>query len=76
MARIPKADIQALTAKAAESEPIAVPVQAPIVPDIPADVGVNLYHDRSGAPINTGLTEGSSNFATMTASARSVLPQE
>ena len=72
MARIPKAEIQAQIAKAAEP----VPVAPKPIPYIPEDVGVNLYHDRSGAPINMGLTEGSSNFATITAEARrSVLPE-
>ena len=77
MARIPKAEIQAQIAKAAGAVPIAPAAPPPKpIPYIPEDVGVNLYHDRSGAPINMGLTEGSSNFATITAEARrSVLPE-
>jgi hypothetical protein len=54
-----------------DAPPVVVaPVQA-------ADAGVALYADRAGPPINTGLTEGSSNFATITAEARrSILPPE
>lgn len=70
MARIPKAEIQAQIAKAAEPVPVAPPIKVPDLPYIPEDVGVNLYQDRAGAPINTGLTEGSGNFATITAEAR------
>ena len=40
------------------------------VPEIIPDAATRLYVDRAGPPINTGLTEGSSNFATMTAEAR------
>lgn len=69
-------------------KPNPVPVAVPVVEVVPvpppvvvpaepvADAGVSLYRDRAGAPISTGLTEGSSNFATMTESARSVLPKE
>ena len=60
-----------------ESEPVVSPVVEPVIVEaIPVgDAGVALYVDRAGPPINTGLTEGSSNFATITAEARrSVLP--
>lgn len=58
-------------------EPVAPVVEPVIVEAVPVgDAGVSLYVDRAGPPISTGLTEGSSNFATMTESARSVLPKE
>lgn len=59
-------------------KPLAPPIPEPVVVEaIPVgDAGVALYVDRAGPPISTGLTEGSSNFATMTESARSVLPKE
>ena len=52
--------------------PIASGVVEPVIVEaVPVgDAGVALYVDRAGAPINTGLTEGSSNFATITAEAR------
>jgi len=57
--------------------PISVFVAAPAKPapvanepKMPADAGVALYTDRSGPPINTGLTEGINNLATITADAR------
>ncbi len=60
--------------KTAKPEPTA---EAP-APQIIADASTRLYVDRAGPPINTGLTEGSSNFATMTAEARRAAanPQE
>lgn len=63
--------------KPAAPIPEPVVIVAPVVVAQAADAGVSLYVDRAGPPINTGLTEGSSNFATITAEARrSVLPQE
>ena len=66
MARIPKAEIQAQIAKVAPT--LAVPPVKSI--DVPEDIGAALYTDRAGPPINTGLTEGASNLATITADAR------
>lgn len=54
------------------------PIAEHPAPQIIADAGARLYTDRHGPAISTGLTEGSSNFATMTAEARRAAahPQE
>ena len=49
-----------------KAPPIEVPESVP-------DAGVAIYHDRAGGPMNPGLTEGSSNFGTITESARAVV---
>ena len=69
--------------------PALIEVPAPVAPivvevvEVPkpepvfvADAGAALFVDRAGGKINVGLTEGADNFATITAHARSVLPQE
>lgn len=49
---------------------ITPPTPEPPKPPIAADAAVAVYKDKAGGPINTGLTEGLSNFATITAEAR------
>lgn len=49
---------------------IKAEIEQRVVPEIVADASTRIYTDRAGPPISTGLTEGSSNFATITAEAR------
>ena len=57
---------QLVADRIAELEAVA-PTPPPVVVE---DAGSRLYQDRAGSARNTGLTEGSSNFATITAEAR------
>ncbi len=41
----------------------------PVIPVPVSDAAVLIYKDRAGTPMVTGLTEGASNFATITAEA-------